>query len=76
MGHRYTFSLDDLDGGSKDEVLAGGTNNALASRGASMFILDEKHWGGASVDTLASPVGSIEDSALVRVVFPDSKTLS
>ena len=69
-GFLYAFCVEDIDGDGKDEVVAGGINNAPHYRGGTVFVLDEAHWGGASVDSLAPPVGAIRDSSLVRVVFP------
>jgi len=69
-GFLYAFCIEDLDDDGKDEVLAGGIINASAYRGGSVFVLDENHWAGASVDSLSPAVGAIGDSCLVRAVFP------
>lgn len=69
-GFLYATCVEDIDGDGKDEVLAGGINNAAPYRGGTIFLLDDAHWGGASVDSLAPPMGAISDSSLVRLVFP------
>ncbi|MFH2054021.1 MAG: helix-turn-helix transcriptional regulator [bacterium] len=69
-GSLYDIEVVDLDGDGCDEVLAAGTNNALAYQGATIFMLDATHWKGAAVDTVTQPRCAVADSSLYRVVLP------
>jgi len=69
-GHVMSLVYADLDGDGRDEVVGGGTNNAKAYQGAMLFILDDGHASGASVDERCDPWSTEPDSALVRVVLP------
>lgn len=60
----------DIDGDGKDEVIASGTNNTPAYQGATVFILDDTHHSGASVDSLSTLAPGLADSCVARVVFP------
>ncbi len=66
----YKVVAADLDGDGKEEVVAAGTNNAKAYQGGTIFILDERHFGGAAVDSIVHPDCPVRDSSLVRVVIP------
>lgn len=70
-GHVYDIEVVDLDGDGKDEILAAGTTNNDAYRGATLFVLDDRHFNGASVDSQCNPSSGEPDSALVRVVLPN-----
>ena len=69
-GHVHQSLILDLDGDGKDEFIGAGTNNAKDYQGATIFILDQDHWRGASVDSLCDPWSSEPDSARVRLVIP------
>ncbi len=69
-GHLYDMLAADIDHDGKDELVVVGTNNTKGYQGATVFILDEDHRSGASVDAEAAPTSVEPDSALVRVVFP------
>ncbi len=66
----YDVQSFDLDADGKDEVIAAGTNNGKAYQGATIFLLDERHFSGASVDSLVGADSPVPDSSLVRVVLP------
>lgn len=69
-GHIYGLLPVDLDSDGKQELVAAGTNNARAYQGATVFVLDDRHRSGASIDAAAHPESSEPDSALARVVIP------
>ena len=69
-GHFLDVLVADLDGDGKDEVLAGGTNNALAYQGATLVLLDNTHFRGAATDAMATPTSTVPDSCLVRLLLP------
>lgn len=66
----YAVRPFDLDGDGRDEILVGGTNNGKAYQGATLILLDEKHFRGASVDSRVAPNCPIRDWSRVRVVLP------
>ena len=70
-GHFNDLVAIDLDGDGKDELIASGTNNARVYAGATVAILDETHFLGASVDSFSHPASAEPDSALVRLVVPN-----
>lgn len=70
MGSLYDMTAADIDGDGRDEVIAAGTNNARAYQGATVFVLDADHFGGAAVDRWAVPGSGVADSSRVRVVLP------
>ncbi len=61
----------DLDGDGRNEIIASGTDNAPVYAGATVVILDEDHFRGASVDSLNHPRSLEPDSCLVRLVVPN-----
>jgi hypothetical protein len=69
-GHILHLEGVDLDGDGKDEIVGGGTNNAKAYQGAMLFVLDDEHADGATIDAECNPWSTEPDSALVRVVLP------
>ncbi len=69
-GHILDIAITDIDHDGKDEIIAAATNNSPRYRGGSLFILDEDHFGGAAVDSLANPQTSVRDSAAYRIVVP------
>lgn len=69
-GTIYSVQAADLNRDGKEEVIGAGTNNARAYQGATIFILDEHHFGGAAVDSLVRPECPVRDSCRVRVVIP------
>jgi len=69
-GHIYVMQAEDIDEDGKDELIVAGTNNTQAYQGATVFVLDETHRSGASVDAKAAPDSAEPDSALYRVVLP------
>jgi len=69
-GLLYDLVSLDIDSDGKDELLVAGTNNSKAYQGATLILLDEDHFAGASIDSVTHPESSEPDSALVRLVFP------
>jgi len=69
-GHVMDLRYEDLDGDGKDEIIGSSTNNAKAYQGAMVFVLDDVHASGASIDENCDPWSTEPDSALVRVVMP------
>jgi transcriptional regulator with XRE-family HTH domain len=69
-GHVLTLAHEDIDGDGREEVVAGGTNNDPDYQGAQLFILDDVHAHGATVDSLCTPASPMPDSSLVRVILP------
>ncbi|MBU8871764.1 MAG: helix-turn-helix domain-containing protein [Gemmatimonadales bacterium] len=69
-GHLWDYRILDLDHDGKDEIILAGTNNAKAYQGATVIILDDLHFRGASLDPLCDPWSSEPDSALIRLVLP------
>ncbi len=69
-GHLLGLLVADLDADGRDEILATGTNNAPAYAGPTAVLLDDRHWRGASVDSLCNPWSTEPDSCAVRIVFP------
>ncbi|MEN8007805.1 MAG: helix-turn-helix transcriptional regulator [Candidatus Krumholzibacteriota bacterium] len=69
-GHVMDLRNQDLDGDGKDEIIGASTNNAKAYQGAMVFILDDQHANGASIDENCDGWSTQPDSALVRVVLP------
>lgn len=69
-GHILDIVITDLDQDGKNEVLAAGTNNVPAYQGGTVFILDNEHWSGASIDSEGNPESTETDSARVRLVLP------
>lgn len=71
-GHISQARVVDLDDDGRQELLLAGTNNSAHYRGATVILLDEHHFAGATVDSLcACPgVGQLPDSSRARVVFP------
>ncbi len=70
QGHVLDTLAADIDNDGKDELIASGTNNAHWSQGPTVFILDENHFRGASVDSVTHPRSTEPDSALCRLVLP------
>lgn len=69
-GHLTDVLVQDIDDDGKDEILAGGTNNAREYMGAMVVLLDGEHCRGASADANALPLSQLPDSAKARVIFP------
>jgi serine/threonine protein kinase len=70
MGVVYEVLIKDIDGDGKDEILLAATNNSPAYQGATVILLDDQFCNGASVDPIAHPACSWQDSSRARVVFP------
>ncbi|MBU8870561.1 MAG: helix-turn-helix domain-containing protein [Gemmatimonadales bacterium] len=70
MGSIYDLLIIDMDGDKKDEVIGAGTNNARIYQGATVFVLDENHFSGATIDDSVSHGNSIKDGSLMRLVIP------
>jgi hypothetical protein len=69
-GHVLALEYEDIDGDGKDEIIGSGTNNAKAYQGGMLFVLDDVHAHGATIDQDCNPWSTQPDSALVRVVLP------
>lgn len=69
-GHLRDFIAEDLDGDGRDEILVWGTNNCPAYQGATVIMLDQDHWSGASSDALCPIPGSSGDGSTIRLVIP------
>ena len=69
-GYIYEMLAVDLDGDGKDVLVAAGTNNDPAYQGATVVLLDDRHFLGATTDALAAPLSTVPDSARIRLVLP------
>jgi transcriptional regulator with XRE-family HTH domain len=69
-GYIFDMLAVDIDGRGKDVVLATGTNNDPAYQGATVILLDDGHFRGATTDTMSAPISSLPDSARYRLVLP------
>jgi len=69
-GHVYDLLIADIDADGKDEIVAAGVNNSPGHNGPTLFVLDDIHNRGASLDDLCNPWSSEPDSALVRINLP------
>lgn len=69
-GRVYDIHVEDIDDDGRDELVCAATNNTPEYQGASLFILDNMHRNGASIDPTTSPGRDVPDSALVRIVIP------
>ena len=69
-GRVYDIHAEDIDNDGRDELVCAATNNTPEYQGASLFILDDLHRSGASIDPVTSPDHDVPDSALVRIVIP------
>lgn len=71
-GHIRQTRVVDLDDDGRQELLLAGTNNSDHYRGATVILLDEHHFAGATIDSLcACPgFGQLPDSSRARVVIP------
>lgn len=67
-GHPYDTRVVDMDHDGRDEVLVAGTNNAHG--GATIVLLDNEHWSGASHDSIGLRLSELPDGSLARVVLP------
>jgi len=70
-GHLLNMVAEDFNHDGKDEVIVGGTTNVRAYNGASAVILDEDHFSGGSVDSIAHPESPESDGSLLRLVIPN-----
>ena len=69
-GFVFDSAVLDVDGDDKEEFIGAGVNNSKAYQGPTLFILDNEHFAGASIDSNTDSWSSQPDSALVRVVIP------
>jgi hypothetical protein len=69
-GHIFEMHVADLDRDGTSELVVLGTNNDPAYQGATIIILDEFHFRGASTDAVATPASTVPDSARIRLILP------
>ena len=64
-----TSAVTDLDEDGRQELVAGGTDNAKELQAATLVVLDRDHLSGASVDQFIRPPG-FQDGSRERLLIP------
>lgn len=70
FGVIYDQYVGDLDGDGREDFLFAATNNGRAYQGATLVLLQDGYWQGASVDSLVGADSPIREGAVYRVVLP------